>query len=103
MVDRTLAQQAGAAFHWFADDAGVWTGRTGGDLVGRTKDGNCRHAERRSDVHRAGVVGQKQLAAAGQIDELSKRSPARVIDHTMSVQQLRDLLTNRSLARGAEE
>jgi hypothetical protein len=73
MIDGTLAQQAGRAFDWFANNRGRRAERSRGEFVGGAEDGDGGNARRAGNVHRAGIVGEKDAAGRGHIDELAER------------------------------
>ena len=87
-----------------ADHARERAGGAGGGVVGRAEDRHGGDAERRGDVHGAGIVGQKQAAGGGQIDEFAQRGLAgKVMDvDAGGPQRFRHSFAQRPLARGAE-
>src|ERR1039458_10532175 len=76
VVDGTLAEQAGTAFGMRADYARQRAGGAGGGVIGCAEDGNGGNAQRASDVHGAGIVGQEEAAGRGEIDEFAERGLA---------------------------
>src|ERR1035441_10177383 len=70
VIDGALAQQARAALGVLADHTRQFTGGAGGGVVGGAEYRHGGNAERGGNVHGAGIVGQKEAAGRGQIDEL---------------------------------
>ncbi len=79
VVDGAFALEAGAAFDWFAHDAGEGTGGAGGDIVRCAEDRYRRHAQGGGDMHGSGIVGEIDAAGGGHIDKFGERCLAREI------------------------
>ena len=76
MVDGALALEARAALDWLAHHAGEWAGGPGSCIVGGAEDGDGGDAQRRGNMHAAGIVGEIHAAGGGQIDVFAERGLA---------------------------
>ncbi len=79
LVNGTLAQQAGAARHRLADDAGESPQGSSRHGIGGTEDGQDRGAHRGRDVHGAGVVADQQAYALQNTHQCQEiRAPTQI-------------------------
>ena len=103
MVDRTVAQHAGAAEHLMNDHV-VVTERRGDPFVGGPEDRRHRHADRRRQVHRAGIVGHEGVARGEQPRQQPQIGPADQVDDARAGRQRRFYLTaGVAVAAGADQ
>ncbi len=74
MVDRTVAEEAGAAPDRMRQH-GVAAHRRGQTLVGGTEDGGHRNPQRRRQMHRPGVPGNQRPARGQETDQFREVGP----------------------------
>jgi len=79
MVDRTFPQQARAAFGVLPYHTCERTCGAGGGVIRRAENCYRRDPERRRDMHRSRIVGEKKAACGGKIDKLAQGGLARKI------------------------
>ena len=76
-VERTFAQETRAAFDVMPDDPISASQRTRQARFGRTKNRHDRNPEQGREMHRAGIVRQKQLTLPQFLDQLFERRADR--------------------------
>lgn len=72
-VDRAFAEEAGAAFHFLADDFAAGAAGASEDGFGGAENSDQRCADEVGEVHGAGVVGQETAELRKQIHQLAER------------------------------
>ena len=71
-VDGAFAEEAGAAFHFLANDLAARASGTGQDGFCGSENGDERCADEVGEVHGAGVVGQEAAELGEQIHQLAE-------------------------------
>src|SRR5438105_4600465 len=101
-IDRAFPEKTGTALDLMADDIVSATERTGEARFGGTENRDHGNADERGEMHRAGVVGEKQRAFAQLGRELIERRFADAIQ-TVRAQRRFDRGASFPIGRRAEE